>query len=175
MSRVMVCTLIVLISSGAAMAAAQTASRSDSTLRAVQQRGGEVMGVDQTSSSHFFDLIPTGARIVLQRDSVDSRGTATIRAHLRKLASSFAAGDFSMPEATHAATVPGTAVMALRRKAISFRVHYLPRGTEVVMTTRDTAALTAIGEFVRFQRMDHRSGGADSTNLHLHRMQHPKP
>jgi hypothetical protein len=173
--RMAVLVPLFVLLSRATNASAQSAQRSDSAFHAVQRRGGQVMGVDQTTSSHSFDLLPSGARIVLQRDSTDSIGTATIRAHLRKLATSFSAGDFSMPDATHSSIVPGTAVMASRRTLIKYRVHDLPRGGELLMTSRDAAALNAIGEFVRFQRMDHRAGGADSTMSDMHRAHHPKP
>ena len=65
------------------------------------------------------------------------------------------------------------AVMAARRRLIEFRVHVLPSGGDVVMTTRDTAELRAIGRFVRVQRIDHRAGGTDSITPDLHRMHHP--
>lgn len=155
---------------GAAQAQANAAQARDSAFRAVQARGGQVMGVDQYSSQHRFDLLPDGARISLQRDVYDRAGTAVIRAHLRDIARAFAKGDFSSPAMVHDVEVPGTATMAARRHSITYRMRNLPRGGEVLITTRDTAALRAINEFVQFQRMDHRAGGMDST---MHRMHHP--
>ncbi len=159
---------VLLASTGAA----QTGDRpgSDSAFKGVQERGAKVMGVDQYMSKHRFDLIPMGARIQLQADDADSAGTLTIRTHLRQIAAAFAKGDFSSPALVHARTVPGTATMKARRRAITYRMQELPHGGEVIITTRDTAALRALGEFIRFQRDDHRAGGMDSSQ---HNMHHP--
>jgi hypothetical protein len=143
-----------------------------SAFTGVQQRGGAVMGVDQYTSQHQFDLLPTGARIRLQRDVADPAGTRIIREHMRLIATEFAAGDFRASSTVHAQTVPGTDVLRARRAHLRYRVRDLPRGAEVRIITRDSAALAALGEFVRFQRMDHRAGGMDST---AHRMHHTKP
>jgi hypothetical protein len=131
------------------------------------------MGVDQTTSTHRFDLLPTGGRIRLQRDSADRAGTQVIREHLRGILRAFRRGDFSSPGLVHNQDVPGTAIMAARRAAISYRMHELPRGGEVLISTRDSVALRAIGDFIRFQRDDHRAGGADSAALH--QRHHPPP
>jgi hypothetical protein len=117
------------------------------------------MGVDQYTSSHVFESLPDGGRIVLQRDSADSEGTAVIRAHMRDIAARFAAGDFTIPGAVHAREVPGTKVMAERAAFIRYAADTLPRGGQVRVTTNDPAAIAAIHEFLQFQRMDHRAAG----------------
>lgn len=137
----------------------QRASSSDSAFVAMQQRGRSVMGVDQYSSTHTFDDLPDGGRIVLQRDTTDTAGTRAIRDHLRHEAERFAAGDFADPAAVHARAVPGTAMMSARRAAIRYEFHELPRGGELRITTTDTAAVRAVHEFLAFQRGEHRAGG----------------
>lgn len=57
------------------------------------------MGVDQYTSTHIFESLADGGRIVLQRDAADSAGTATIRTHLQQIARAFATGDFRLPAA----------------------------------------------------------------------------
>ncbi|MCR4341130.1 MAG: hypothetical protein NUW01_14725 [Gemmatimonadaceae bacterium] len=131
----------------------------DSAFAALQERGATAMGVDQYTSSHVFESLPDGGRIVLQRDSVDSAGTATIRAHMRDIARRFSAGDFSIPGMVHAMEVPGTAVMAARRASIRYMADTLPRGAQVRILTTDSAALSAVYEFLEFQRQDHRAKG----------------
>src|SRR5918993_2848595 len=69
----------------------------DARFHGVQARGETAMGVDQYTSSHVFEPLPDGGRIVLQRDAADSAGTAVIRAHLDRIAAAFAAGDFRLP------------------------------------------------------------------------------
>jgi hypothetical protein len=102
--------------------------------------------------------LPDGGRIVLERDVDDTAGVRAIRAHLRGIARAFAAGDFSASAAVHAMAVPGTAVMRSRHRAIRYEFRELPRGGEVRIVTRDSAAVRAVHEFLAFQRADHRTG-----------------
>jgi hypothetical protein len=114
------------------------------------------MGVDQYTSVHHFEPLPDGGRISLQRDSDDSAGTATIRAHLQQIASAFAAGDFSAPMFVHATgEVPGTRVLIARKARIEYAYAPLPRGGEVRIRTSDPEAVNAVHAFLAFQRTEH--------------------
>ena len=153
--------LAVPISAASAQATRKTSKRPDTSFAAMQERGKKAMGVDQYTSSHKFDATPTGGRIELQRDSVDAAGIAQIRAHMRGIAKSFAAGDFATPGFVHMQDVPGTKVMRAKRSVISYEPRDLPRGGEVVIRTKDSAAVGAIHEFMAFQRGEHHAGGMD--------------
>lgn len=145
-----------------AAACRETPTRSapgDTAFAARQARGQQAMGVDQYTSAHQFDDLPNGGRIELQRDSTDTAGVRTIREHLRLIAGSFAGGDFSLPGFVHAGTVPGTAVMAARRDLITYQFEPLPGGGQVLLTSSNSAAVSAIHAFLAFQRQDHRAGG----------------
>lgn len=131
----------------------------DSAFAEMQARGKEVMGVDQYTSIHHFDSLSDGGRIVLQREAPDSAGTRAIREHLRRIATSFAAGDFSSPFEVHDQEVPGTRVMAQKRAAIRYTFRPLSRGGEVRIRTSDPEAIRAIHEFLAFQRQEHRAAG----------------
>ncbi len=130
----------------------------DSAYATVQSRGKDVMGVDQYTSQHVFESRPDGGRIELQRQEDDSAGVAQIRRHLNEIVEQFRRGDFSAPFGVHAQEVPGTQVMAARRDRIRYTVRSLPRGGEVVITSRDADAIAAVHEFLAFQRSDHRAG-----------------
>jgi hypothetical protein len=132
----------------------------DSAFRALQQRGKGVMGVDQDRSIHLFTSRPEGGTIALSSDSTDTTATAAIRAHFREIAGAFATGDFTLPGVVHAGTVPGTAVMKARAARIAYSTRDIPGGAELVIGTRDRAALRAIHEFLAFQRAEHRAGPA---------------
>jgi len=124
----------------------------------MQERGAHVMGVDQYTSAHAFEDLPDGGRVVLERDDAgDSAAIAAIRLHMREIAASFRAGDFTKPFQVHARTVPGTAVMRDRRAAISYAPVDRPRGAEVRITSADTSAVAAIHQFLEFQRQQHRA------------------
>ncbi len=140
-------------------ASSTAGAEADTAFAALQERGREAMGVDQYTSTHFFDSLEDGGRIELQRDEDDPEGTAEIRRHLQHIAEAFARGDFQIPAFVHAQEVPGTRVMAEHRDHITYTFRELPRGGEVRITTKDPEALAAIHEFLAFQRMDHRAGG----------------
>ncbi len=132
----------------------------DKDYAAMQERGSAVMGVDQYTSAHVFENLPDGGRVVLDRaDGADTSGVATIRLHMRDIATSFRAGDFTKPFQVHAQVVPGTAVMQARRSAITYDVVDRPRGGEVRLRSNDPVAIAAIHEFLAFQRTSHHAAG----------------
>ncbi len=132
----------------------------DRTFAGVQDRGRVAMGVDQYTPSHVFQPLPDGGRILLQRAVEDSAGTASIRAHMARIAEAFAAGDFRLPGFVHAREVPGTEVMRARRDVITYVPAPLARGGEVRIRTEDPEAVRAVHEFLAFQRHDHRAGAS---------------
>ena len=137
----------------------------DTSFAAMQARGRMVMGVDQYTSTHVFEDLPDGGRIVLERnDPADSAGIAAIRAHMRSIAAEFHAGDFSKPFQVHAEVAPGTDVMTARASAIDYQVVDRPRGAEVRIVTHDPETLAAIHEFLAFQRGAHHAAGHE----HMH-------
>jgi hypothetical protein len=146
-------TSVLLVSLLAARLAAQ-----DTSFAAMQARGKMAMGVDQYTSWHRFDPLPDGGRIVLQRDATDTAGTTAIRQHLQDIAMRFRAGDFAIPGFVHAQQVPGTPVMAAKRAAIRYVFHPLSGGGEVRIVTHDSTAVTAVHQFLAFQRSEHRVG-----------------
>ncbi len=151
----------------AMMAPAKAPARTtDSAFTALQARGAAVMGVDQYSSQHQFEELTDGGRIVLTRDPADTAGVSAIRAHLASVAAAFGKGDFSAPFATHAQTVPGTAVMTAKRARIRYTMRNRPGGGEVRITTSDAAARRAIREFLAFQRQDHRVPATKDPHQH---------
>ncbi len=155
------CTVLCLACSPSPRVDDSTAA-GDSSFAAMQERGKEAMGVDQYTSSHIFEPLPDGGRIVLQRDSVDSVGTEAIRAHLASIAVAFSEGRFDIPGFVHDQVVPGTAVMAERRAEITYTMDTLPRGGEVVIWSSDSTAVMAVHEFLAFQRDAHHAMAHDA-------------
>jgi len=134
--------------------------RSSDDFAAMQSRGAHVMGVDQYTSAHVFEDLPDGGRVVLDRDdAVDTAAIATIRAHMRDIATAFRADDFTKPFQVHVQAVPGAAVMRERRAAISYEAIDRPRGGEVRIRSSDSIAVRAIHEFLAFQRQQHHAAG----------------
>jgi len=154
-------TIVVLAACKAQQSGESTrAGAPDTSFAATQQRGARVMGVDQYTSAHVFEDLPDGGRIILERDDAgDSTGIATIREHMRTIASDFRAGEFSKPFAVHGGQVPGTAVMVARRASITYEPIDRPRGAEVRIRTTDSAAVRAVHEFLAYQRGAHHAAG----------------
>ena len=152
-------TLVLALAATAFVIHTTPASAQDTAFAGVQTRGQAAMGVDQYTSTHRFDALADGGRIELQRDSDDSTGVATIRAHIRAIAQAFKSGDFSTPAFVHMRMVSGTDVMAAKRALISYEPRDLPRGAELLIRTKDAEAIAAIHRFMAFQRSDHHAGG----------------
>ena len=146
-------SLVWLIAIAAAPLAAQ--GTTDSSFAAMQHRGAMVMGVDQYTSQHRFDLLTDGGRISLVRDANDTAGVRTIRAHMQDIAKAFAAGDFEHALEVHQHDLPGAAVMRQRRGAIRYAVDTLPGGGAVRITSTDSLAVRAIHQFLAAQRREH--------------------
>ena len=163
--RLAACAVALVVSSvGPVLAqggsrASKHAATKDTAFSSMQHRGGVAMGVDQYTSTHKFDALPTGGRIELQRDDDDPEGIATIRAHIRAIAKAFKFGDFSTPAFVHMKDVPGAKVMREQRREIRYAPHDLPRGAELIIRTKDASALEAVHEFMAFQRGEHHAGG----------------
>lgn len=145
------------VDAGTAAAAAD-----DSAFAALQARGAapEAMGVDQYASAHRFDDTSDGGRIELQHTQDDPASVQQIRSHLQQVARAFAQGDFQIPGFVHdVAVVPGTRVMTQKRALIRYEYAVLPRGGEIRLQASDAEAVSAIHEFLAFQRRDHRAAG----------------
>jgi hypothetical protein len=141
-----------------------SASPNDSAFALVQTRGHAAMGVDQYTSTHRFEPLPDGGRITLVRDGDDAAGVTQIRAHMAKIAVAFRRGDFTIPGFVHDRAVPGTATMAAHRSRISYIADTLPHGGSLRIYSTDSAAISAIHQFLAFQRQDHRSPHAGTTH-----------
>lgn len=161
------CCLLTVLTAACAGGGSGTA-QADSAFQGVQRRGALVMGVDQEASSHRFETLPDGGRIVFtMNDTSDAAGTAVIRRHLQVIADSFAAGVFSDPMLVHAREVLGTAAMGRLKDRISYRYSDLAGGGALRLYTEDPDAGAAIRDFLDFQRRDHRAPGSSGAE-HQH-------
>jgi hypothetical protein len=141
-----------------------SASPDDSAFALVQTRGHAAMGVDQYTSTHRFEPLPDGGRIILVRDGDDAAGVTQIRAHMARIAVAFRRGDFTIPGFVHDRVVPGTATMARHQSRISYIADTLPHGGSLRIYSTDSTAISAIHQFLAFQRQDHRSPHAGTTH-----------
>jgi hypothetical protein len=122
---------------------------------ASQMSSGPAMKMDH---SHRFVLSPGGGQILMQRASEDAARVADIRRHIEDIARLFAAGDFRLPPGVdRSQEVPGTRTMTERLAQITVVAKRLPRGAEVVISSRDPKAVEAIHAFLEFHRTEHQA------------------
>ena len=124
----------------------------------VEARGATVMPFDQNRTTHVFHSTATGGvqRVVADHPD-DARQIKLIRAHLRKEAIRFAAGNFTDPMAIHGMTMPG--LDALRHGAAQVHVEYatITSGAKIIYTTSKPRLVIALHDWFDAQLMDHGS------------------
>jgi len=152
------CLLALATIAGVTPLALAAQHPADPAYHSMQMRGAMTMGVDQETSSHGFQSLPDGGRIVFIRKVDDTAGVTKIRAHLRDMQRAFGSGDFSMPMFIHMKTVPGVKEMADRRSHITYTETDLPNGGELRIKTTDPTAIDAVHRFLAFQREEHHAG-----------------
>lgn len=122
----------------------------------VDHRHDEATGVAHEEAVHHFTLAQDGGSIRLEvTDGTRVEARDRIREHLRLVARSFAAGDFSLPMRIHDQVPPGVAMMKARRGSIEYAYALTENGGEIRISTRDSEAKGAVHEFLRFQIRDH--------------------
>jgi hypothetical protein len=166
--------LIILVAAASAQdagnaGASQSQSHSQETgkdphkcVMEMQSRGGMAMGFSQTKTTHHFTLAKDGGTIRVEADDPkDSESRDEIRMHLAHIAKSFGAGDFDIPMFVHGQVPPGVAVMQTKKNEIRYRFKETQNGGQVVITSSDDGAVSAIHDFLVFQIREHKTG--DST------------
>jgi hypothetical protein len=126
---------------------------------AVNERGDHVMGFDHEKTTHHFRLTKTGGIIeVSANDPKDTDSRDAIQQHMGHIAKMFSEGDFNAPMLIHAQTPPGVPEMKANLKAITWKPANTKTGANIVITSKDPAAIKAIHQFLIFQIQDHQTG-----------------
>ena len=124
-----------------------------------KQMAKDAMGFDQDATTHHFILTADGGFIeVTVKNVADKANLDAIRAHLKEIASQFAAGDFEKPLMTHGETPDGVAEMTARKATIAYAFESLPAGGRVHISTKDAASRDAVHKFLQYQIREHKTG-----------------
>jgi len=127
----------------------------------VNVRGDQGMGFSHERTTHHFHLFADGGSIeVASNDPDDASSQKAIRDHLRIIAERFSRGDFSIPMFIHDTVPPGIETLKQLNMKISYVVQNTTGGAEIRITTKDTSAIRAVHDFLKFQIEDHRTGDA---------------
>jgi hypothetical protein len=117
------------------------------------------MGFSQSASKHTFRLFSDGGAIEVRSD--DAAAVKAIREHLKMIAKQFADGDFAKPLAVHDQMPDGAATMKELRRDIGYAYSEIETGGRVTITTKNSRALDAVHQFLRFQIREHKTGDHD--------------
>jgi hypothetical protein len=125
----------------------------------VVERGDHVMGFSHDKATHHFLLYPDGGAIEVESNSAEDTATRDeIRSHFGHIVKMFSACDFSAPMLIHAQNPPGSATMKKLRDDIHYTLENTGRGARIRILTKNSDALAAIHQFLRFQIRDHQTG-----------------
>ena len=148
-------------------ATTSAAQNAEARFNEMNARGAAAMGFDQFKTTHHFRTLADGGAIeVTVNAPQDTANLNAIRAHLRKVARDFAAGNFSAALETHGELPPGTQTMQAAKAQIAYRYEELPQGARVRIATKDAQALDAIHQFLGYQVRAHRTGDEKSQHKH---------
>jgi len=126
---------------------------------AVDERGDHVMGFDHEKTTHHFRLTKTGGVIeVSANDPKDTESRDAIQQHMGHIVKMFSEGDFNAPMLIHGQVPPGVPEMRTMLKLITWTPVNTPGGANIVITSKDSAAIAAIHRFLVFQIEDHQTG-----------------
>jgi len=135
------------------------AQQSDPHHDSVNQHGEHVMGFSHEKTTHHFRLYADGGAIeVTANDPTDTESCDQIRMHLSHIAGMFAGGNFEAPMLIHSQVPPGVPVLQKLKSKVSYQFETIDRGGRVRISTKNSKALQAVYEFLRFQISDHQTG-----------------
>ncbi len=127
--------------------------------KAVNTRGDHAMGFSHDKTAHHFLLSKDGGSIeVAVNDVKDETSRDAIRGHLAHIAKLFAAGDFDVPMFIHDQVPPGVPAMKRLKGEIRYTYERTDQGGRVKITSRNSEAIRAVHDFLRFQITDHQTG-----------------
>jgi hypothetical protein len=122
-------------------------------------RGNSAMGFDADKTTHHFLQNSAGGTIqVTANDPADTASREMIQRHLQHVAERFKTGDFDIPMFVHDQVPPGVPAMKRLKAEISYKYVSMDRGGRVEISTKNTEAIAAIHEFLRFQIVEHHTG-----------------
>ncbi|HYX30203.1 MAG TPA: hypothetical protein VE863_16795 [Pyrinomonadaceae bacterium] len=132
---------------------------SQKSMDEMNERGDKAMGFDHTKTTHHFLLAEDGGSIQVEaNDPKDKESRDQIRMHFRHITMMFSDGQFDIPMLVHAQTPPGAEVMKRLKAEITYTFKVTERGGMILISTKNSEALRAIHDFLRFQIKEHMTG-----------------
>lgn len=153
--------IILVIISGTALYQQYSLSNRQSMVR---EMGSHVMPFSLEETTHIFKQNPLGGvEQVLVKDPTNKNQIALIQMHLEYEAHNFRRGNFKDPVTIHGENMPGVTDLSKRATDITFTYHALANGAEIVYSSKDPNAISAIHTWFGAQVKDH---GQDAMEMH---------
>jgi len=122
----------------------------------VRENGAGVMPFSLDQTLHTFEKTDAGGVQMVRANNAAADQVAMIRSHLRSIAQSFSARDFSAPTHIHGADMPGMAEMkAAKPDELIVSYRELDDGAEVDYVSHSPAIVAAIHRWFDAQLADH--------------------
>jgi hypothetical protein len=136
-------------------------AQTDHSHHDMDQRGNQGMGFAQDKTTHHFLLRKDGGVIQVTANSDDDKASIEqIRIHLEHIRAAFQSGDFDIPGFVHDQTPPGVSAMIKLKDQIHYRYEEIAHVGRVIIASKNTEAVEAVQNFLRFQITEHRTGDA---------------
>ncbi len=130
----------------------------------VREMGSYVMPFSLEETTHIFKQLPDGGiEQVLVKDPANKDQIALIQMHLQYETDSFRQGNFSDPMKIHGEDMPGVTDLRKNVAEIIFTYHVLPDGAEIIYSSKNSNAISAIHTWFDAQVKDH---GQDAMEMH---------
>lgn len=152
--------IILVIISGTALYRQYSLSNRQSMVR---EMGSHVMPFSLGETTHIFKQLPDGGvEQVLVKDPSNKDQIALIQMHLEYETNNFRQGNFKDPITIHGENMPGVADLSNRAADVVFTYNALPNGAEIIYTSKDPDAISAIHTWFDAQATDH---GRDAVKI----------
>jgi len=162
MTRPINAGLICMLVAASALATAGEPAATTDRQQEVRRNGEQVMPFSLDRTQHVFDKTADGGIQRVHARSGSGDQVARIRMHLRSIAQSFAARDFSAPAHIHGAGMPGMAELrAAGPDELQVTYRDIDGGGEIDYLGRTPAIVAAIHRWFDAQLADH---GRDATS-----------
>ncbi|MBI5817177.1 MAG: hypothetical protein HZB09_02000 [Candidatus Yonathbacteria bacterium] len=130
----------------------------------VHEMGSHVMPFSLEETTHIFkQLSDGGVEQVLAKDPSNKEQVMLIQTHLEYETTSFRQGNFADPMKIHGENMPGVNELRQNVTNIIFTYHPLPDGAEIIYSSKNSGAISAIHTWFDAQVQDH---GKDATGIY---------
>lgn len=130
----------------------------------VERKSMHVMPFSMGATKHVFTPTEHGGTQSVLVINDDPKQLLLVRAHLRKEAAAFAAGNFADPASIHGAAMPGIETLEASKGRMSVRYADITNGAKIAFYSTDKNVIAALHQWFAAQVDDHGSHATMNMN-----------